>query len=174
MNLNNFTIKAQEAVQRAQQLAMERESQAVEPGHLLRGILEVDENVAPFVFKKLGVNYAAVRKAIDSMVESYPRSSGSGQYLSRPANEILQKANTYLKEFGDEYVTLEHLLLACLVVKDQVSQMLKDSGLSEQGLKAAIKELRKGGKVDSHSAEQNYNALNKYGVNLNERARSSA
>lgn len=173
MNLNNFTIKAQEAVQKAQQMAMERESQAIEAGHLLKSILEVDENVAPFVFKKLGVNYNAVKKATDSIVESYPRSTGNGgQYLARPTNEILQKANTYLKEFGDEYVTLEHLLLACLAVKDQIGQMLKDSGLSEQGLKAAIKDLRKGGKVTSHSAEQTYNALNKYGVNLNERARS--
>ncbi|MCB9292172.1 MAG: ATP-dependent chaperone ClpB [Lewinellaceae bacterium] len=172
MNLNNFTIKSQEAVQRAQQIAMEGQQQSIELGHLLKGILEVDESVAPFVFKKLGVNYDAIRQATDSIVHSYPKVSGGGsQYLSRTATEALQKANTYLKEFGDEFVALEHLLLGIIATKDSVSQMLKDSGVSEKVLKAAIQELRKGSRVTTHSAEDSYNALNKYAINLNERAR---
>ncbi|MCB9040732.1 MAG: ATP-dependent chaperone ClpB [Lewinellaceae bacterium] len=173
MNLNNFTIKSQEAVQRAQQLAMENQQQAIELGHLLKGILEVDESVAPYVFKKLGVNFDAIRQATDSIVHSYPKVSGGGnQYMSRTATEALQKANTYLKEFGDEFVALEHLILGIVATKDSVSQMLKDSGVSEKALKAAIEELRKGSRVTTHSAEDSYNALNKYAINLNERARN--
>ena len=173
MNLEKFTIKSQEAVQRAQQIAMENQHQAIEPGHLMKGILEVDESVTPYVFKKLGINFELVKQAIDRVVLSYPKVSGGGQqYLSRTASEALQRANTYLKEFGDEYVALEHLLLGILATKDQVSQLLKDSGLTEKELKAAIRELRKGSRVSTHSAEDAYNALNKYATNLNERARS--
>lgn len=172
MNLNNLTIKAQEALQRAQQIAMEYGQQAMELGHLLKGILEVDENVAPYVFKKLGVNYSAVKQTTDSIVASYPKVSGGSPYLSRTTTEVIQKANILLKDFGDEYVALEHLLLAMLTVKDDVSQMLKDSGLNEKSLKAAVLELRKGSTVTSASAEGTYNALNKYGINLNERARN--
>jgi len=172
MNLSNFTIKAQEAIQRAQQIAMEGQQQAIELGHLLKGILEVDESVAPFVFKKLGANYNAIKLAVDSIVQSYPRVSGGSQYMSRTAAEAVQKANTYLKEFGDEFVALEHLLLGIIGTSDSVSQMLKDSGVSEKALKAAIKDLRKGSRVTTHSAEDSYNALNKYAINLNERARN--
>lgn len=173
MNLNNLTIKSQEAVQKAQQLALENSSQAIELGHLLKGIFEVDDSVTPFVFKKLGVNVNAVQQATDSIVRSYARTSDTaGQYLSRQANEALQKANTLLKDFGDEYVALEHLLLAILSVKDSVAQMLKDSGVTEKGLKAAIQDLRKGSTVKTASAEDSYNALNKYAINLNERAKS--
>ena len=172
MNLNNFTIKSQEAVERAQQVAMEQQQQAIELGHLLKGILEVDESVAPFVFKKLGVNLDIVRQATDSIVRSYPKVSGGSQYLSRTTTEAMQKAGTFLKEFGDEFVAIEHLLLGILATKDSVSQMLKDSGINEKGLKAAIHELRKGARVTTHSAEDSYNALNKYAINLNERARS--
>ena len=171
MNLNNFTIKSQEAVQMAQQIAMREQSQAIELGHLLKGILEVDENVAPFIFKKLGVNYEAVKQATDSIVRSYPKASGGSQYISRSTAEAIQSATQFLKEFGDEFVALEHLLLGVLSVKDSVSQMLKDSGIAEKPLVAAIKELRKGKKVTTHSAENSYNALSKYAVNLNERAR---
>ena len=172
MNLNNFTIKAQEAVQHAQQLAMQEEHQAIEPAHLLKGILQVDENVTPFVLKKLGVNFDNVKRAVDSIIQSYPAVSGGNQYLSRTATEALQKANTYLKEFGDEFVALEHLLLGILAVKDSTAQMLKDSGITEKALKAAVHELRKGKRVTTHSAEDSYNALNKYAINLNERARN--
>jgi len=173
MNLNNFTIKAQEAIQRAQQIALERSNQAIEPGHILKGILEVDDSVAPYVFKKLSVNQDAIIRATDAIVASYPKASGGGaQYLSRASNEIAQRAGGYLKELGDEYIALEHLLLAILNVKDAVGQMLKDSGLTESELKAAVKDLRRGRKVTTQSAEDSYNALNKYAVNLNERARS--
>ncbi|HMQ46602.1 MAG TPA: ATP-dependent chaperone ClpB [Saprospiraceae bacterium] len=172
MNLKNFTIKSQEAVQRAQQISLENQSQAIELGHLLKAILEIDESVAPFVFKKLGANLDVVRKALDGIVQSYPKVSGGEQYLARTTSEAIQKANIFLKEFGDEYVAIEHLLLGILDTRDQVSQMLKDSGLSEKNLKAAIRDLRKGSRVTTHSAEDAYNALNKYATNLNERARS--
>ncbi len=172
MNLNNFTIKAQEAVQQAQQIAMQEQHQAIEPAHLLKGILQVDENVTPFVLKKLGVNFDNIRKAADSIIQSYPSVSGGSQYLSRTGTEVLQRANTLLKDFGDEFVALEHMLLAILSVKDSTSQMLKDAGITEKALKAAIEELRKGKRVTTHSAENSYNALGKYAVNLNEMARS--
>ncbi len=176
MNLKNLTIKSQEAIQRAQQLAMEHGNQQIEPGHLLKAIMEVDESVTPFVIKKLGVNYDVLKRAADSVVGSYPKVSGggdnSGQYISRETNSVIQKANTYLKTFGDEYVSLEHLLLGLLTTKSNVSQMLKDSGISEKELKAAINDLRKGSKVTTASAEESYNALSKYAVNLNERARN--
>lgn len=172
MQLNNLTIKSQEALQRAQQLALEQNNQAIELGHILKGIFEVDESVTPFIFKKLGVNINVIKQTLESIVSSYGKvEGGSGQYLSRAGNEALQRANTYLKEFGDEYVAIEHLLLGIFAVKDDVSQMLKDSGVTKKNLKAAIEELRKGSKVTSHSAETNYNALNKYAIHLNERAR---
>jgi len=175
MNLNNLTIKSQEAVQRAQQLAMENNSQQIEPGHLLAAIMDVDESVTPFVFKKLGVNYDVLKKATNSIVKSYPTTTAAGEagkYMGRTTNEIMQRANSFLKEFGDEYVALEHLLMAILVVKDSVSQILKDSGVNEKGLKNAINDLRKGSKVTSASAEETYQSLSKYAVNLNERARN--
>jgi ATP-dependent Clp protease ATP-binding subunit ClpB len=133
MNLNNLTIKSQEAVQRAQQIAMERQHQPIELGHLMKGILETDEQVTPFVFKKLGVNVNVIRQTVDSIVQSYPKVSGGEQYLSRTTAEALQKANTALKEFGDEYVALEHLLLGILRTRDQVAQLLKDSGFLKKG-----------------------------------------
>lgn len=173
MNLNNFTIKSQEAIQRAQQLAMEQGNQQIEAGHLLKAILESDESVAPHLFKKLGVDFETIKRALDSIVKSYPKISGgnAGQYLSREANEIIQRANSLLKEFGDEYVAIEHLLLAILIVRSNVSQMLKDAGVTEKGMRAAIEDLRKGKRVTTASAEESYNALSKYAINLNERAR---
>lgn len=172
MNLEKFTIKSQEAVQRAQQLATEYGHQTIEPAHLMKGILETDENVTPYVFNKLGLNFNLIQQAIGSSLQSYPKVSGGNQYLSRKANEALQKANSFLKEFGDEYVSIEHILLGILDTKDQVSQLLKDKGVTEKGLIAAIRDLRKGSKVTSSSAEDSYNALNKYAINLNERARA--
>jgi len=171
MNLNNITLKTQEAFQRAQQLALEQEHQSIETGHLLKGIFDVDENVTPYIFKKLSANLSAVRQALNSIIEGYPKQSGGDQYLSRPANEAIQRAGTFLKDFGDEYIALEHLLLGILRVQDPVSQLLKDSGLNEKDLKAAIKSMRKGSKVTSKGAEDTYNALNKYAINLNEKAR---
>lgn len=172
MNFNNLTIKVQEAFQRAQQVSMENGQQALEVGHLLKGLLDVDDSVTPFAFKKLGVHYNAVKQATDSIVQSYPKVNGGNFYFSRPATEAVQKAGLYLKEFGDEYIALEHLLLGILSVQDEVAQMLKDSGVTEKALKTAIRDLRKGSTVTSSSAENTYNALNKYAINLNERARN--
>ncbi|HEU4716612.1 MAG TPA: ATP-dependent chaperone ClpB [Bacteroidia bacterium] len=172
MNLNNFTLKSQEAIQQAQQLAMTQSNQAVETGHLLKGILAVDENVTPFLLKKLNVNPALISQVVDRIVESYPKVSGGGQYLSNNANQAIVKAVNSLKDFNDEFVSVEHLLIGLLETGDQVSQLLKDNGISIKDLKSAIKELRKGDRVTSASQEETYNALSKYAVNLNERARS--
>jgi len=173
MNTNNFTIKAQEAIQRAQQIAMERNHAAIEPVHIMKSILDIDDNVIPFIFSKIGINAKVVKDTIQSMVESYPTSSNNNQsYFSRPATEVLQQANMALKKFGDEFVTLEHLLIGIYKTKDQVSSLLKDSGIKEKELLAAIKELRKGKKANSSSAENSYNALGKYAINLNDKARN--
>jgi len=171
MNLNNFTIKSQEAVQQAVQLATVNGNQAVENGHLLKGILEVDENVTPFILKKLNVNTSMFMKALDKIVESYPKVSGGQPYLSAAANQTISKASSYLKEWDDEYVSIEHLLWGMLSTKDTVSQLMKDNGVTEKDLKAAIAELRKGAKVTSQTAEDTYNALNKYAINLNAQAK---
>lgn len=171
MNLNNFTIKSQEAVQQAVQLATINGQQAIENGHLLKGIMETDENVVPFLLKKLNVNIQILEKALDKIIESYPKVSGGQPYLSNAANQAIAKASSYLKEFGDEYVSIEHLLLAIFNTKDTISQLLKDNGITDKDLKAAINELRKGAKVTSQSAEETYNALNKYAINLNEQAK---
>ncbi|OFY85508.1 MAG: ATP-dependent chaperone ClpB [Bacteroidetes bacterium RIFCSPLOWO2_12_FULL_35_15] len=171
MNLNNFTIKSQEAVEKAVQLVTVNGQQAIENGHLLKGILEVDENVTPFILKKLNVNVPLFTKTLDKIIENYPKVSGGQPVLSNSANQAIVKAATYLKEFGDEYVSIEHLLLAILSTKDTISQLLKDNGVTEKDLKAAITELRKGAKVTSQTAEDTYNALNKYAINLNEQAK---
>ncbi|MCF8464922.1 MAG: ATP-dependent Clp protease ATP-binding subunit, partial [Flavobacteriales bacterium] len=171
MNLNNFTIKSQDAVQSATQEAMNNGQQAIETGHILRGVLNVDENVTPFLLKKLGVNLQAFEAAVDSQVKSYPKISGGQPYLSGPASQVLNKATNFLKEFGDEYVSIEHLLLALLHGGDTIAQLMKDSGVSDKGLKAAITELRKGGKVNSQTAEDTYNALGKYALHLNQLAK---
>jgi ATP-dependent Clp protease ATP-binding subunit ClpB len=172
MNLNNFTIKSQEAVQQAQQIALTNGQQAIENGHILKGIMAVDENVTPFILKKLNVNTAMFNKALDKIVESYPKVSGANQYLSQPATLALTKANNYLKDFNDEYVSIEHLLLGILASKDTISQLMKDNGITEKDLKAAITDLRKGSRVTSHSQEETYNALSKYAINLNAMAKS--
>lgn len=171
MNLNNFTIKSQEAVQQAMQIATVNGQQAIENGHILKGILEVDENVTPFLLKKLNVNTQMFSLALDKIVEGYPKVSGGQPFLSNHANQSISKASTYLKEFGDEYVSIEHLLLAILSTKDTISQLLKDNGVNEKDLKTAIAELRKGAKVTSQTAEDTYNTLNKFAINLNEQAK---
>lgn len=172
MQFNNFTIKSQEVVQKAGQLALEYQQQAIEVGHVLKALLEVDESVTPFLFKKLGVNGTAIKQALDSMVAGYAKVSGGQQYLSREAGELLQRANVEMKEMGDEFVSLEHLLLAALSVKDAAAELLKDAGVRKNELKKAIEELRKGKNVTSNSAENSYNSLEKYAINLNERARN--
>ncbi|MES2593504.1 MAG: ATP-dependent chaperone ClpB [Bacteroidota bacterium] len=171
MNLNNFTIKSQEAVQQAVQIATVNGQQAIENGHILKGILEVDENVTPFILKKLNVNTQMFSLALNKIVESYPKVSGGQPFLSNTANQAVSKASAYLKEFGDEYVSIEHLLLGILSTNDTISQLFKDNGVNEKDLKAAISELRKGAKVTSQSAEGTYNSLNKFAINLNEQAK---
>jgi ATP-dependent Clp protease ATP-binding subunit ClpB len=170
MNLNQFTIKSQEAIQKAQEVASVNEHQAIESIHLLKGILTVDENVTPFLLKKLNVDVEVFKKAVDRIIDSLPKVSGGEQYLSRDANEVLQRAPRYLKEFGDEFVSIEHLLLSLLEVKSTASQLLKDNGVIKDSLIAAIKDLRKGATVNSQSAEDQLNALNRYAKNLNDLA----
>lgn len=173
MNFNIYTTKSQEAVQHAQQIAATHSQQSIENAHLLKGILEVDENVTPFLLKKSGVNVPIFTQALDKIVESYPKVSGGNQYLSGSASQALNKAESLIKEFGDEFVSIEHLLLGILSVKDSASQLMKDNGLTEAELKKAILDLRKGSKVTSASAEETYNALNKYAKNLNELAKNN-
>ncbi|MBX7095853.1 MAG: ATP-dependent chaperone ClpB [Flavobacteriales bacterium] len=170
MDFSKFTIKSQEAVQQAQQLAMENQNQQIEVGHLLKGILNVDENVTPYILKKLNANTNVMSQALDRIISGYPKVSGGQEYLSRNANQALQKAFGFLKEFGDEFVSIEHLLLGILSVSDNASQLLKDAGVNEKDLKTAIKELRKGSKVTSASQEETYNSLNKFAKNLNDLA----
>ena len=172
MQLDKFTIKTQEAIQQAQQMAMEKENQTIECGHLLTGMFAVDENVIPFLFKKLAINLENVKAALDRIVNGYPKVSGGKLYIGNTANEALSKAQTVMKEYGDEYVSIEHLLIGLLKVKDAVAQLLKDSGLKENELKKAIQELRKGEKVTSQNAEETYNALGKYAINLIDKAKS--
>ena len=172
MNFNNFTIKSQEAVQEAVNLVQNRGQQAIEPVHLMAGVLKVGENVTNFIFQKLGMNAQQVALVIDRQIESLPKVSGGEPYLSRESNEVLQKATQYAKEMGDEYVALEEIILALLSVKSTVSTILKDAGMAEKELKAAIMELRKGEKVTSQSSEDTYQSLSKYAINLNEAARS--
>lgn len=172
MNFSNFTIKSQEAVQEAVNLAQSRGQQAIDPVHVLHAVMKVGENVTNFIFQKLGMNGQQIALVADKQMESLPKVSGGEPYLSRETNEVFQKATQYSKEMGDEFVSLEHLLLALLVVKSTVSTILKDAGMTEKELRAAINELRKGEKVTSQSSEDTYQSLEKYAINLNEAARN--
>ncbi len=172
MNLNNFTIKSQEAVQQAVQLVSQNSQQVIEPVHLLKAVIMTGESVANFIFQKLGMNGQNLNMILDRQIQSYPKVSGGEPYLSKESNAVLQKAIDYSGKMGDQYVSLEHILLALLTEKSTASQILKDAGMTEQELRKAIEELRKGNKVTSQSAEDTYDALGKYAINLNERARS--
>lgn len=172
MNFNNFTIKSQEAVQEAVNLTQTRGQQAIEPVHLLAGVLKVGENVTNFIFQKLGMNAQQIALVIDKQIDSLPKVSGGEPYLSRESNEVLQRAVQYSKEMGDEFVSLEAIVLALLNVKSTVATILKDAGMTDKELRAAIAELRKGEKVTSQSSEDTYQSLSKYAINLNEAARS--
>jgi len=171
MNFNNFTIKAQEAVQKAGEIAQAFQNQAIEASHLLKGMLTVDENVIPYLLKKLNVNVPIFTKALDKIIESYPKVSGGEPFLSREANQALQKAVALSQEMKDDFVSIEHMLLGILAVNDATSRLMKDNGITEKDLMASIKQLRQGSNVKSQSAEENYNALNRYARNLNEMAR---
>ncbi|PAW94009.1 ATP-dependent chaperone ClpB [Mucilaginibacter sp. MD40] len=172
MNFNNFTIKAQEAVQKASEIATGNQQQAIEPAHLLKGLLLVDENVITYLLKKLNVNLNRLNDTLDQQIASFPKVSGSNIYLSANANTALQKAQSYLKEFKDEFVSVEHILLGILAGSDKAATALKDAGVNEADLKKAIIALRGDNKVTDQNAEATYNALNKYARNLNEYAES--
>ena len=172
MNFNNFTIKSQEVVQKAIELARQNGQQQIEPVHILKALISESETIVNFVFQKLGANLNAVNMAIDKELQSLPKVSGGDVFLSRESNDALQKAVDFSKSMGDEYVSVEAMLMGILKSKSKASQILKDAGVTEDGLKAAITELRKGNKVTQQSAEESYQALSKYAINLNDRARS--
>lgn len=172
MNFEKFTIKSQEALQKSAEIAMSKQQQAIEPGHLLKAILEVDENVSNYVFKKLNVNDTILVNKLDEILNSYPHVSGQQPYLSNTTNQVLQNAEKELREFKDEYISVEHLLLALLATKDKVSNILKDAGFERAGLIKAIKELRGGSKVTDQNAEAKYKSLERYSKNLNDLAKN--
>ena len=172
MNLNNFTIKSQEAVQKAVELVTRQNQQSIEATHLLKAVILTGESVVNFLFQKLGINLQGLNAALDRKIASYPKVEGGEPYLSREANAVLQKAVDYCGKMGDQYVSLEHIILALFSEGSDASQMLKDAGMTEKELRTAIDELRKGNRVTSQSAEDTYDSLSKYAINLNERARS--
>ena len=172
MTFDKFTIKAQEAIQEAVNLVQARGQQAIEPEHLLAGILKVGENVTNFLFQKLGVNSSQIEQILESQIASLPKVQGGEPYLSRESNEVLTRAQDYASKGGDEFVSLEPILLALLTVKSTASRILKDAGITEKELASAVNELRKGEKVTSQNSEDTYQALNKYAKNLIEEARS--
>ncbi len=172
MNFNNFTIKAQEAIQKAAEITTGYQQQAIENAHLLKALLMVDENIISYLLKKLNVNLNHLNTSLDDLINAYPKVSGSNQYLSNQTNSSLQKAQSYLKEYKDEFVSVEHLLLAILSTGDKTSALLKDQGVTEKDLKKAISDLRGNNKVTDQNAEATFNSLNKYARNLNEYAES--
>ena len=171
MNFNNFTIKSQEAIQKAIEITRGAGNQAIEPVHLLKGVMTEGESLINFIFSKVGANVATLMRQVDTKIAAEPKVSGGEPYLSRSSNDVLQKALDIAKKQGDEYVTLEALLLAIFTVNSPASTILKDAGLSQRELESAIAELRKGKKATDQSAEDTYQALSKYAINLNERAR---
>ncbi len=171
MNFNKYTIKAQEAVQQAQQIATVNQNQSIENAHLLKGILTTDDNVLRFITNKLGIDFNTLEKGIDSLIGSLPKVQGGEQFLSNDASKALQKAEAMMKDFGDEFITIELVILGILASGDSVSKLLKQLGANEKDMKAAIAELRKGSSATSATAEDTYNALNKYARNLNDLAR---
>ncbi len=172
MNFNNFTIKSQEVVQKAIDYAKQAGQQQIEPVHLLKAIISESETIVNFVFQKLGSNLNGVKMAVDQTISTLPKVSGGDVFLSRESNDALQKSIDFSKSMGDEYVSVEAMLMGILKTKCKASQILKDNGITENGLKAAIQELRKGNTVKDQSAEESYQALSKYAINLNDRARN--
>ena len=171
MNFNNFTIKAQEVIQKAVELTRSSGNQAVEPEHLLKALMSEGDAVVNFIFQKLDINPANVERPLEAALQKLPRVSGGEPYLSNDGGKVLEKANDIASKNGDQYVTVEALLMALFEVKSGASAILKDAGMAHDDLKAAIDELRKGKNATSQSAEEQYNALSKYAINLNERAR---
>ena len=171
MNFNNYTIKSQEAIQQSQQIAQGFGHQQIENEHIFKALFEVDENVLPFLLKKLNVNISMLQNVLDKELESFPKVSGGDIMLSREASKALNEASIIAKKMNDDYVSIEHLVLAIFKSKSKIAQILKDQGVTEKGLKSAIEELRKGDRVTSQSQEETYNSLNKYAKNLNQLAR---
>ena len=171
MNFNNFTIKSQEAVQHAFVVAQGKQQQAIETGHILKGLFHEAENVVGFLLKKIGANPVAINQALDRIVESYPKVSGGEPYLSSDANKALQKSIGIMQKMNDQFVSVEHILMGLLETGDTIGRMLKDAGVTQKDLEVAVKELRKGAKVDSQSAEDKFDSLNRFAVNLNQQAR---
>ena len=172
MNINKLTIKSQEAIQKAQLLAQSLDNQQIENEHIFKAILEIDENVTPFILKKLNVNISLLEKILDLELQRFPKVSGGELMLSGTANSTMNEAELIAQKMGDDFVSIEHFLLAILGSKSKIAQILKDQGVTEKDLKSAIEELRKGEKVTSASAEENYNSLNKYAKNLNDLAKN--
>ena len=172
MHFDRLTIKSQEAIQKAQEVAMGFQHQAIETGHILKGIFLVDDNVVPFLLKKNNISIQVLQQALDRIIGGYPKVAGGEPYLADSGKKALQAAMAKLKDFGDEFISIEHLVMGIMAGSDQVAQLLKDSGLTLSGLKSAIKDLRQGSKVDSQTAEEKFNALNKYANNLNDMALS--
>ena len=170
MNFNNFTIKSQEAIQQAQQLTQEYGHQQIENEHIFKAIFNVDEHVLPFLLKKLNVTISILQQVLDSTLKSFPKVTGGDLQLSREASKTLNEASIIAKKMNDEYVSIEHLIIAIFKSKSKISQILKDQGVTEKHLKEAINEIRNGERVTSQSAEETYQSLNKYAKNLNELA----
>ncbi|HPR59971.1 MAG TPA: Clp protease N-terminal domain-containing protein, partial [Prolixibacteraceae bacterium] len=171
MNLNNFTIKGRDTLNQAAQIAASYGQQAIETGHILKALQQIAENVSQYIFNKLGVNIQSLNMALDKVIESYPKVSGGQPYLSNASNVAVQKAIKYASEMSDQYVSVEHLLLGLFDAGDSVTRLMTDAGFNKKELRAAIDELRKGAKVDSESAEDKFNALGRFAVNLVEQAR---
>ncbi len=173
MNFNQYTVKAQEVVQQAAQIAQANQQQAIETGHVLQAILQEDVNTSSFLMNKLGVNQVALSSALEAIVKGYPKVSGAQTYVGTALTTALNKAQSYLKEFGDEFVSIELMFLGLSSGKDSVAQMMRDAGFKEKELKAAIKELRgKNNPVKDQNAEAKYRSLERYGKNLNELAQA--
>ncbi|HEX9828294.1 MAG TPA: ATP-dependent Clp protease ATP-binding subunit, partial [Flavobacteriaceae bacterium] len=171
MNLNNYTIKSQEAIQQAQQLAQSFGHQQIENEHIFKAIFEVDENVLPFILKKLNVNVPLLQQTLDRQLESFAKVAGGNIMFSQEAGKSLNEASIIAKKMKDDFVSIEHLILTVFKSNSKIAQMLKDQGVTEKALSASIEELRKGEKVTSQSQEETYNALNKYAKNLNQLAK---
>ena len=171
MNLNNLTIKSQETIAKAQMIASSNQQQQIDTSHILKAMMETDENIISFLLKKQDVDPKIIAQATEREIKNLPKVSGGNIYLSNGAQAALQKAIVFAQEQGDEFVSLEHFFYGILMAGDNMSRALKDAGVTEKGTKQAITDLRKGSKVTSQDSEETYNALNKYATNLNEAAR---
>jgi len=172
MNLNNFTLKAQESIRKAFMIADAKGQQAVECAHLLHGVISEAENISDWLFGKLGVSTATVMKDLEKIIDSYPRVSGGEPYISSGASEALRKANDQAASMKDKFVTTEHILIGLIDTSDRSSKLLKDYGITMKDMKAAVNELRKGATVDNPTSDDTFDSLNRYAINLNERART--